>query len=60
MADVAIVPCHGCRRQVHVPSGPMRSAMSEGKTKVYFCSRKCEKKFIAREGAKKQQEVPNA
>lgn len=60
MVDVAEVPCHGCRRNVKVPSGPLRSALREGKTKVYFCSRRCEKRFIAREGTKKQQEIPNA
>lgn len=59
MADVTTVPCHGCRRTIKVPTGPLVAAKRYARKYVRFCSRKCELKFIAREGTKKQEEVPD-
>lgn len=60
MADVTTVPCHGCRRMVKVPAGPLAAAKRYARKYVRFCSRRCELKFIAREGVKKQEEFANA
>lgn len=57
MADVITVPCHGCRRMVKVPTGPLIAAKRYARPYVRFCSRKCELKFIAREGAKQQEVI---
>lgn len=54
--DTVIVPCYGCRREVVVPAGPVRSSMREGRKYVVFCSRRCNLSYVAKEGTRQQEE----
>lgn len=52
--DTVLVPCRGCQRDVILPSGPVRATMRAGRRVVVFCSQRCQKRTIGREGAKQQ------
>jgi hypothetical protein len=59
-ADSTMVPCRGCSKDVVVPGGPVRAELRAGREYVIFCTRRCERRYVAREGAKQQEEVANA
>jgi len=52
--DTVLVPCRGCQRDVILPSGPVRATMRAGRRVVVFCSQRCQKRTIGREGATQQ------
>ncbi len=54
------IPCYGCSRTVVVPAGPVRAAMRAGRNYVVFCSRGCNLTYVAREGARQQEEIARA
>jgi hypothetical protein len=53
--DTVLVPCRGCQRDVILPAGKVRATMRAGRQVVTFCSRRCERRTLAREGAKAQE-----
>jgi len=55
-SDVTMVPCLGCSRDVLVPKGRVTSAIRRGRVYPAFCSRRCEKVFIAKRGAQLHEE----
>lgn len=55
-SDTAIVPCRGCGRDVLLPAGPVRAAIRAQRKTVVFCSRRCERRSVAKEGAKQQEQ----
>lgn len=55
--DTVLVPCRGCQRDVILPAGRVRATMRAGRRYVTFCSRRCEQRTIAREGAQQQEKA---
>lgn len=55
IGETTIVPCRGCSRGLSVPCGPVKSAHRAGQFFVTFCSKRCEKKYIAKQGTKQQE-----
>ncbi len=53
---MTIVPCHGCSRDLPVPKTHVRAAIRDERPYVVFCSRACNLKHVAREGARQQEE----
>lgn len=53
--DSTMVPCRGCSRDVIVPAGPVKATIRSGRSYVTFCSRRCERRYVAIEGAKQQE-----
>lgn len=58
-SEATLVKCAGCSRQVRVPSGKMRFHLRTRPEQAYvvFCSSKCQNTFIAKTGAKQQEEI---
>lgn len=58
-SEAVLVKCVGCSRQVRVPSGKVRFHLRTRPEQVYvvFCSSKCQNTFIAKTGAKQQEEL---
>lgn len=57
--DVVTVPCHrnGCSRSVSVPAGKVRARLNSGRDYLSFCSRSCNLKHVAIEGARQQEQL---
>lgn len=55
-SQMTIVPCHGCSRDMPVPKTHVRAAIRDLRLYVVFCSRSCNLKYVAKEGAKQQEE----
>jgi hypothetical protein len=55
--DIVTVPCHrtGCSKTVAVPAGKVRAKLNAGKDYLVFCSRLCNLKHVAIEGARQQE-----
>lgn len=58
--ETTMVPCRGCSRDIVVPKGPVIAALRAHRHYVAFCSGRCQKKCIAKEGAARQEEQLNA
>ena len=54
--DTALIPCRGCNRDLIVPAGPVRAAQRLGRSYITFCSRRCERRHVAMQGARQQEE----
>ena len=52
----ATVQCAGCSKSMVVPAGPVRAAAQKGQPFVTFCSLKCNRLYVAKEGRKAQDE----
>lgn len=52
-----IVPCFGCNRNIAAPKTHVRAALRAEHQYVVFCSRACNLKFVAKEGARQQGEA---
>lgn len=52
--DTAAVPCSGCSKTLIVPKGRVLAAKKRGRLFHTFCSRRCERVYIAKEGARQQ------
>jgi hypothetical protein len=56
-----VVKCHGCSRDLVVPASHVRVAVRECRPYVTFCTRACNLKYVAMEGARQQEEqIKNA
>lgn len=55
-SDVALVACRGCSKDVYVPKGTVLASRKAGKDYITFCSRRCERKWISKEGLRQAQE----
>ena len=55
--EMTVVPCHGCRKPLTVPSSHVKAAIRERQPFIRFCTRACNLTFVAREGAKQQEET---
>lgn len=54
--ETTMVPCRGCSRDIIVPKGPVIAALRARRHYILFCSARCQRKCIAKEGAKAQEE----
>lgn len=55
--DVVPIPCRGCSKQVMVPAARARAAARDDEDLVVFCSQRCNVHYVAKEGARQQQEA---
>jgi len=55
-SETVMVPCRGCSRDLVVPKGKVAADARAERTYVTFCSRKCERTYIAREGQRQREE----
>lgn len=53
--DTSLIPCRGCGRDIILPAGKIRASVRSGRQIVAFCSRRCERRTIAKEGARAQE-----
>lgn len=53
--DTVLVPCRGCGRDIILPGGKVRATMRAGRSVITFCSFRCQRRTLAREGAKAQE-----
>lgn len=51
--EITIVSCMQCGRKVRVPGGRRRRQVQLGRPVADFCSRECNKLFVAIKSAKK-------
>lgn len=51
------VPCENCGLSLVIPARLLRVAERLGRPYVQFCSAKCNKTYVAREGVKSQEEI---
>jgi endogenous inhibitor of DNA gyrase (YacG/DUF329 family) len=58
--ESTMIPCHGCSDDIIVPAGPVRAAVRANRSYIAFCSARCQRKFIAIEGGKQQDEALHA
>ena len=53
--DVTMVPCRGCTKDIVVPKGPVVAALRDRRPYIMFCSARCQRRSIAKEGAAEQE-----
>lgn len=61
-SETATMKCHGCSREVRVPAGKVRwhlRTKPPAQPYVMFCSAKCQRSYVAREGARQQDDLVN-
>ena len=56
-SDTTMVPCSGCSRDLIVPKGRVISGQRRGQTFRTFCSARCQRRYVAVEGARRQEEL---
>lgn len=49
------LPCLGCNRQVRYPKNRSVANRRQGRQSYVFCSKRCEVRWIAKEGTKQQE-----
>lgn len=54
-SDTVMVPCRGCSKDLVVPKGPVIAASRSGRSFITFCSRRCERVFIAKAGQRQRE-----
>lgn len=52
VGDTVAVRCHGCSKSIQVPRWRVRVEETAGRRFIGFCSKRCNVKFVAREGEK--------
>lgn len=55
-SETTMVPCRGCSRDMIVPKGPVVAALRDRRFYIAFCSARCQRKCIATEGTRQQEE----
>lgn len=53
--DTVLVPCRGCGRDIILPAGKVRATVRAGRSVVTFCSFRCQRRTLAKEGAQAQE-----
>jgi len=59
-SETSVVKCHGCSREMIVPASHVRAAIREERLFIIFCNRACNLGYVAREGARQQEEQISA
>lgn len=55
-SQTTMVPCLGCNRKMVVPKTHVRAAFRDERLFIVFCSRACNLTYVAKEGARQQEE----